>query len=234
MALHAHRARLDLLDQGCLAMPMPLAEDADVDRPVFECTQHHGDVAGARRDGGRIGTVRGTCSAPDQRRGAVRQRRLRLLRRNEVDVRVDAGGGKNQVRAGDGVGSQADFEARGDPIHRLWIAGLADAANATVLDADIGFDDPQYRIDDRHVGDHEVGRAARARYLIIHAHAFAHALAAAEDNFVAVTAAEVAFNFDEQAGIAQADAITGRRAEKADIFLSCDRWHEDLFERESS
>ena len=89
VALHADCAGLDLLDERCLAMSMPLAENADVDRPAFERAQHHRDVAGAGRNCGRVGAVRRTRSAADQGGGAVGKRRLRLLRRNEMDVRVD-------------------------------------------------------------------------------------------------------------------------------------------------
>ena len=77
----------------------------------------------------------------------------------------------------------------------------------------IGLHHAQHRVDDRHVGDDEVGRPARARHLVVHAHAFAHALAAAEDDLVAVAAAQVALDLDEQPGVAQADAIADRGAE---------------------
>ena len=127
VALQADRAGLDLLDQSGFAMPVPLAEDADVDGPAFERAQHHLDVSGPRRDRRRIGAVRRARSATDQGRGAVGQRRLRLLRGNEMDMRIDAGGGQDQMRARDGVGGQADFQAGRDAVHRLRIAGLADA-----------------------------------------------------------------------------------------------------------
>ena len=136
-----------------------------------------------------------------------------------MDVRVDAGGRQDQMRARDGVGGQADLQARCNAIHRLRIAGLADRADAAVLDAHIRFHHAQHRVDHGHVGDHEVGSTARPRHLIVHAHAFAHALATAEDELVAVAAAQIALYFDEQARIAQADAVTGRRTEEADIFL---------------
>ena len=125
-----------------------------------------------------------------------------------------------RVRARDGVGGQADLQAGRDTIHRLRIAGLADGADAAILDADIGFHHPQHRVDDRHIGDHQVGSPGRTRHLVVHTHAFAHALAAAEDDLVAVAAAQIALDLDEQPGIAQADAIAGRGTEKADVLLS--------------
>src|SRR5215470_4181960 len=90
---------------------------------------------------------------------------------------------------------------------------------------DVGLHDPKHRVDDGDVGDHQIGRAAGARHPVVHAHAFAHALAAAEDELVTVAAAQIAFDFDEQTGIPQADAITGRRAEQANVLLPRDRRH---------
>ena len=145
-----------------------------------------------------------------------------------MDMRVDAGGRQDQMRARDGVGGQADLQAGCDTIHRLRIAGLADGADAAVLDADIGFHHAQHRVDDRHIGDHEVGSPGRARHLVVHAHAFAHALAAAEDDLVAVAAAQIALDLDEQPGIAQADAIAGRGTEQADVLLPRDGSHDGL------
>ncbi len=162
----------------------------------------------------------GPVPAADQGGRAVGQRRVGLLRRDEMDVRIDAGRSQDQMRARDGIGGQAAFQARGDPVHGLRIAGLADAADAPVLDADVGLHHPQHRVDDRHIGDDQVGGAARARDLVVHAHAFAQALAAAEDDLVAGAAAQVALDLDEQLGIAQADAIAHRGAEQPDIFIA--------------
>ena len=74
------------------------------------------------------------------------------------------------------------------------------------------FTTPWHRVDDRDVGDHEIGRAARARHLVVHAHAFAHALAAAEDDLVAGRAAQIALDLDKQSGVAEPDAVARRRA----------------------
>ncbi len=142
-------------------------------------------LPGPRRDGRRVGAVRRAGAAADERGGAVRQRSVRLLRRDEVDVRVDAGGGEDQVVARDRIGGQAAFEPGCDAVHHLRVARLADGADAAVLDADVGLHDAEDRVDDGHVGDHEVRRAAPARDAVVHAHAFAQALAAAEDDLVA-------------------------------------------------
>ncbi len=137
-----------------------------------------------------------------------------------MDVRIDAGRGQDQVRARDGVGADAELESGRDPIHGLRVAGLANAADAPVLDADIGLHHPQHCIHDGDVGDHEIRCAGRAREPVVHAHAFAQAFAAAEDHFIARTAAQVALDFDKQAGIAQTNAIPDRRAIEAHILIA--------------
>ena len=225
MALEAHRAGLDLLDQRVLAVAVALAEDADVDRPALERAQHVLDVARPWRDRRRVRPVAGTGAAADQRRGAVGQRCVGLLRRDEVDVRVDAGGGQDEMVAGDRVGGEAQFQPRRDAVHRLRIAGLADRADAPVADADVGLHHALHRVDDRHVGDDEVGRPAGIRQPVVHAHAFAQALASAEDDFVAVRAAQVALDLDEQPGVAEADAVAGRGAVQADVLVAGNGGH---------
>jgi hypothetical protein len=52
-------------------------------------------------------------------------------------------------------------------------------------------------VDDRHIGDDKVGSPACVRHLVVHAHAFAHALTAAKDDLVAVATAQIALDFDE-------------------------------------
>ena len=69
--------------------------------------------------------------------------------------------------------------------------------DAAVLDPDIRFHHAQHRVDHGHVGDHEVRSPARPRHLVVHAHAFTHALAAAEDDLVAIAAAQIALDFDK-------------------------------------
>ena len=111
-------------------------------------------------------------------------------------------------------------QARRDPVHGLRVAGLADAADAAILDADVRLHYAEDRVDDRHVGDHQVGRAARAGDAVVHAHAFAQALAAAEDDLVAGRAAQVAFDLDEEAGVAEPDAVADRGSEQADVLVA--------------
>ena len=75
------------------------------------------------------------------------------------------------------------------------VAGLADAGDAPIVQADIGFDDAPM-IDDDRVGDHGVDGAVGARDLRL-AHAVANDLAAAELHLLAVDR-EVLLDLDEQ------------------------------------
>ena len=113
VTLQADCAGLDLLDQRRLAMPVPLAENAHIDGPAFESAQHRADVARSRCDGGGIGAVRRAGAPANQGGGAVGQRRVGLLRRDEMNMGVDAGGGEDQMRAGDRVGGQARIPGPG-------------------------------------------------------------------------------------------------------------------------
>ena len=58
----------------------------------------------------------GPGAAADHRRDAAGERLLRLLRADEVDVRVDAAGGQDAMLAGDDLGRRADLEARRDAV----------------------------------------------------------------------------------------------------------------------
>ena len=99
-----------------------------------------------------------------------------------MDVAVDAAGGGDQAFAGDGLGTGAD-----DDVHAwldVGIAGLADAGDAPVLDADVGLDDAPV-IDDQCIGDHGIDRTLGLSPLRL-AHAVADHLAAAEFHFLAI------------------------------------------------
>ena len=121
-------------------------------------------------------------AAAEHRRDAGIQRRLDLLRRDEMDMAVDAAGGEDAAFAGDDLGARADDD--GDGGLGVGIARLADGGDAAVLQADIGFDDAPM-IEDQGVGDHRVHGAAGARDLRL-AHAVADHLAAAEFHLLAI------------------------------------------------
>ncbi len=73
-----------------------------------------------------------------------------------MDVRVEAAGGEDLALAGDRLGARADDDV--DAGLDVRIAGLADAGDPAVLDADVGLDDAPV-VDDQRVGDDRVDGA---------------------------------------------------------------------------
>ena len=69
------------------------------------------------------------------------ERLVEELRADEVHVAVDGAGGEDRAVAGEDLGRRADDERRVDAVHRVGVAGLADADDAPVADADVGLDD---------------------------------------------------------------------------------------------
>ena len=92
VAFESDRAGFDLLDERRAAMRVTLAEKSDVDRQSFRGAKHHPDVPRARGDRRRIRSIGGSDAAADERRHAVRKTSIDLLRRNEMNMRVDAAG----------------------------------------------------------------------------------------------------------------------------------------------
>ena len=139
----------------------------------------------------------------------VRQRLLQELRADEVHVAVDAAGGEDLAVAGEDLGRRADHERGVDAVHRVGVAGLADADDAAVAHADVGLHHAPV-VEDHRAGDHEVGRALGTRRGRL-AHRLADDLAAAEHGFVAAGAV-IDLDLDEQVGVGQADAVARGRA----------------------
>ena len=104
--------------------------------------------------------VAGPGAAADERRHAARERLVHLLRADEVDVRVDPAGREDQALAGDRFRRDADDHSVRHAGHHVGIAGLADAGDAPVLDADVGLADAG-PVDDERVGDDAVERVDR-------------------------------------------------------------------------
>ena len=100
---------------------------------------------------------------------------------------VDGAGGEDAPVAGHHLGAGTDDERRVDAVHRVGVAGLADADDAAVADADVGLDDAPV-VEDHGAGDDEVGRALGAGRRRL-AHRLADDLAAAEHGLVAAGAA---------------------------------------------
>src|SRR5262249_53364341 len=155
-----------LLDAGRLA-GVALAEEAEVHRQALGGLQHATDVPGAGRDGGGEGAVRRARAAAHPGGDAAVQRLVDLLRADEMEVAVDTARGDDLAFAGDRLGARADHDV--DLGLDVGIARLADADDAPVLQADVGFHDAPM-VDDQRVGDDGVDRTLRARALAL-AHA---------------------------------------------------------------
>jgi len=92
-------ARVDLFVERCESGRIAFAEKADVDRQQFRCEQHLVEMPRARRARGRVRSRCGPGAAADHRRHAAADGRRHLLRRDEVDVRVDRARGNDHVFA---------------------------------------------------------------------------------------------------------------------------------------
>src|SRR5207244_12960091 len=102
-----------------------------------------------------------TIPAAIQRRKPVRQALIDDLRTDEVEVRIDSTRRNDLAFRREHFGAGADLHPFGHAFHHVGIAGLADADNATIPDADIRLHYPP-AIDDDRIRDHEVERALRA------------------------------------------------------------------------
>ena len=87
---------------------------------------------------------------PHQGGDAAGQGRFDLLGADEVDVGVDAAGREDVALPGDGFGSRPHHDRH--PFLGVGVAGFANANDAAVLEADIGFDDPP-PVEDQGIGD---------------------------------------------------------------------------------
>src|SRR5689334_21448953 len=114
-----------------------------------------------------------------------------------MNVCVDAGRGQDQMRTRNRIGSETELQTGRHTIHGLRIAGLADSTDESVLDADVSYDHSLYGMNDCDVGDDKVRRPGLARQPIVHAHAFAQALAAPEHNLVAKPAPQIPLDLHE-------------------------------------
>jgi hypothetical protein len=205
-------AGLDLLDETLGPRGVALAGEGEVHRKGLRRLEHALDVPGAGRAGRRVGAG-GRSGAAAQHGGHARhQRFLDLLGADEVDMRVDGAGGDDSTFAGDrlGAGTDDDRHVRLD----VGIAGLADAGDATVLDADIGLDDPPM-VDDQRIGDDRIDGAGRPRRLAL-PHAVPDHLAAAELDLLAI-GREVALDLDDEVRVGEPHPVARRRPEHVGI-----------------
>ena len=143
-------AGADLLLERRRQARVALAEQTKVHRQSLERLIHALDVPGSGRARGGVGAGGRSRAAANHGGDAAHERVLRLLRTDEVDVRIDAAGGQNQAFARDGFGRRANRNR--DAGLNVGIAGLADRRDTSVLDADVGLDDAPV-IENHGVGD---------------------------------------------------------------------------------
>ena len=130
----------------------------------------------------------------------------------EMHVHVDGAGGGDQPFAVAHRGGRGDDQARVDAVHDGGIAGLADADDAAVLDAEVALDDAEHRVD--HARRCRAACRARPRALVTPAarpDAVAQGLAAAVQAFVAVDRV-VLLDHGDQRGVAEPHAVADGRA----------------------
>ena len=224
MQLQRTGAGLDHLDQRGRPRRVAFAGNAEIDGKRIERLDHPPHVPRAGRAGGGIGAVRGAGAAAQHRGDATHQRVLDLLRADEMDVAVEAAGGKDLAFARDHVGAGADHD--GDARLNIRISRLADRADKTFLDRDVGLDDAPV-VDDQRVGDDGVGRALLVGHLRL-AHAVADHLAAAELHLLAI-GGEILFHLDDEIGVGEPDPVAGGGAEHVGIDGAFDfRAHSEL------
>src|SRR5262249_21883509 len=185
-----------------------LAGESEVDRERIRRLDHARDMPRPRRAGGRAGAGGWASAAAEHRGDAGHQRLVNLLRTDEVYVRVEATGGEDLALARNRFGAGPDHD--GDVGLDVWIAGLADGGDLSVLDPDVGLHDAPM-VEDERVGDDGVDRALLFGDLAL-THAVADHLAAAELHLLAI-GREILFDFDDEIGVGESYAIAGGRTE---------------------
>lgn len=203
-----------------------LAEQADVDRIGLQGREHPGQVPGPGGDGGGLAPFGRSGPAADESGDPGGERLLDDRRGDEVHMGVDGTGGDDLPVAGDDLGLGADDQCGVDPVHGVGVAGLADAADPAVADAEVGLDDAPV-VEDDDPGDHGVGSALGPGGAGL-PHGFADHLAAAEDGLVAGppgAAAEVLLDLDEEVGVGEPDPVTCGRPEEVGVHLAGELSH---------
>ena len=156
--LETARSRSQLLVHRLGGHGVALAEQGDVDRPVVERLEHPFQVPRAG-DGRRLRALGGPGATADDRGDPGAERLLEQLRADQVHVAVDGAGGQDPPVAGDDLRRRTDHERRVDAVHRVGVAGLADADDPPVTHTDVGLDDAPV-VEHDGARDHEIGGAA--------------------------------------------------------------------------
>ena len=228
-------AALDLFDQGFGQRGIALAGKGQVHRKGVRRLQHPPHMPGAGGAGGGQRSMRRAGATAQHGGQAGMQRILDLLRADEMNVAVETAGGQDAAFAGDHLGAGPDDD--GHAGLGVGVAGLADGGDPAVFQADIGFHDAGV-IHDQRIGDDGIHRTAGPRDLGL-AHAITDHLAAAELDLFTVgegvptlapgergpglLGGEVAFDFDDQVGIGQPQAVADGGAEHGGVIGAFDR-----------
>ena len=225
--LQTARARLDLLDHRSCGRTVTLAEQTHIDGQTLERTQDHLDRPAPRSDCGSVSSVGGANASAKERRDTATQCVVGLLGRDDVYVTVDTACREDQVLARNGVGRRTRNQLGRNALHSVGVARLAQTRNATVLDTHVGLHHALNRVDDRHVGDHQIERTLVRGDCVCQTHTVANGLATAIDRLVAI-GAQVALDLDIEIAIAQTDFVAHGRAIQIVIFLTRNFCHSSL------
>mmetsp|Transcript_5452 Transcript_5452/g.16706 ORF Transcript_5452/g.16706 Transcript_5452/m.16706 type:complete len:276 (+) Transcript_5452:1246-2073(+) len=214
--LVARGASLENLEHARGVAGVALTREAEVEWETVGRLDHHLDMI--RRGRARCSSC--ACRRPDaatiQSSNAGRNGFLDDLRADPVHMGVDSACGDDELLARDRVGGHARDHTRGDAIHAVRIARLADAHDARAFDANVRLHHTEDWVDNESVGDDGVQSivSIAARRL---AHALAQHFPAAKLQLIAVHR-EVLLDLSQQAGVSQLDAIPNGRAEHGGVF----------------
>ena len=152
----------------------------------------------------------GPGAAADDGGDARGQRLVDDLRADEVHVAVDRAGGEDPAVAGEDLGRRADHQRGVDAVHRVGVAGLADADDPAVADADVGLDDAPV-IEDRRAPVMTRSGVPSAR--VAPDWPIDSRITLPPPNTASSPPTQqVALDLDQQVGVGQPDAVAGGRA----------------------
>ncbi len=107
---------------------------------MFSGLQHTPNIPGSRCAGGRICAGSRTGASADHGGDTVRDGGIDLLRRNKVDMTVNATGCYDQVLARNDFCTGSHNQLRIDTLHGVRIASFANFHDTAIPDANIAFD----------------------------------------------------------------------------------------------
>src|SRR5688572_4398229 len=181
------------------------SKEAEIQRESLGRLIHSPDVPRAGCARRCVSAGRRTGAATNQRCHSGVERFGNLIGRNEVNVGVDAAGGKNLTFSREDLCRSADFHAWSDAIHDSGVARLANGGDAAVTYGDIRLVNSRV-IQDERVGDDKVWGAACSRRFGRLSHSVANDLAAAKLHLVAIPRM-VALDLNDQVGVSQPNAV---------------------------